>query len=323
MAHKPTKYNFTTVTGFFLYDDANGKPETLPAIAPNFGLKEGQTWSKVVENVSRLNRESKDGSLYKLIYSARHGEGYHNLAEAKYGTEAWDDYWSKLYTDGEIVWGPDPNLTAVGIGQAQDAHRAWKEQVKKSKEGSDHAPLPSRLYSSPLTRSADTLRYTWQGILLPESKDQSSSSFTSNGGLLGKLSGIVGELSEDLGRVGGGHHVQPLIKEGFRETYGEHTCDKRSDRSTIHKRFPGYLFEPGFREEDPLWTEERETDQHIVNRVKDALNQVFVQERKAQVISLTSHSGVMKALFQATGHYVVSPKTGALIPFIVKGTPSN
>ena len=27
---------------------------------------------------------------YKLLYMGRHGEGYHNVAEAFYGTPAWD-----------------------------------------------------------------------------------------------------------------------------------------------------------------------------------------------------------------------------------------
>jgi hypothetical protein len=27
---------------------------------------------------------------YKVLYMGRHGEGYHNVAEAFYGTPAWD-----------------------------------------------------------------------------------------------------------------------------------------------------------------------------------------------------------------------------------------
>jgi hypothetical protein len=28
-----------------------------------------------------------------------------NLAESFYGTASWDDYWSKLNTDGNMTWG--------------------------------------------------------------------------------------------------------------------------------------------------------------------------------------------------------------------------
>ncbi|KAF8323498.1 uncharacterized protein EI90DRAFT_2384115 [Cantharellus anzutake] len=60
-----------------------------------------------------------DGNKCKLIFAARHGQGWHNVAEAKYGTKAWNEYWSKLNTDGEIIWGPDPKLTPLGEREAQ------------------------------------------------------------------------------------------------------------------------------------------------------------------------------------------------------------
>jgi len=37
-----------------------------------------------------MNRESGDDVAYKVLFLGRHGQGYHNVAEEFYGTEAWD-----------------------------------------------------------------------------------------------------------------------------------------------------------------------------------------------------------------------------------------
>jgi len=40
--------------------------------------------------VDKLNEHSAPDEQYKVLYFGRHGEGYHNVAEAQYGREAWD-----------------------------------------------------------------------------------------------------------------------------------------------------------------------------------------------------------------------------------------
>jgi len=47
-------------------------------------------WQRFEHKVFRLNRESGRNVQYKVLYMGRHGEGYHNVAEAYYGTPAWD-----------------------------------------------------------------------------------------------------------------------------------------------------------------------------------------------------------------------------------------
>ena len=75
--------------------------------------------------ITDLNRNADESTTYKLIYIARHGEGYHNQArlstfsrsrrvalllishvqaESHYGTPAWNCYWSLQTTDGNITW---------------------------------------------------------------------------------------------------------------------------------------------------------------------------------------------------------------------------
>lgn len=37
-----------------------------------------------------LNKEAPTGTSYKVLFLGRHGDGDHNVAEAFYGTAAWD-----------------------------------------------------------------------------------------------------------------------------------------------------------------------------------------------------------------------------------------
>lgn len=61
-------------------------------LSDSFGLldKTEDRWKRLTARIHELNGDSDDLTAYKLIYLARHGEGYHNVAEAKYGKEAWD-----------------------------------------------------------------------------------------------------------------------------------------------------------------------------------------------------------------------------------------
>lgn len=59
-------------------------------------------------------------------------------------------------------WGPDPLLTPLGISQAARNTVAWTQEAKAG------APLPERLYSSPLSRAMSTLEITWEDLLLDE-----------------------------------------------------------------------------------------------------------------------------------------------------------
>lgn len=164
--------------------------------------------------VAKLNAEADENTAYKVIYIARHGQGYRsflihrpfasfppfrlpnppsppdgnldNAAETAYGKSAWDCFWArpsvllfyrriilfltlcasltdfppKFQTqslqngDGNSSWA-DAELTPLGIEQAQENNAAWKTQIEEG------VPLPQKLYSSPMRRSAKTLDITW------------------------------------------------------------------------------------------------------------------------------------------------------------------
>jgi broad specificity phosphatase PhoE len=131
---------------------------------------------------------------------------------------------------------------------------------------------------------------------------------------------------------------KPLIKEGFRETIGAHTCDRRSRKSELHTRWEemkGYKFENSFTEEDELWKpRDRETDNATDDRIEEALDEVWKVD-KNEWISVTAHSGAissfLRGMFHSSeartlkadniaviGHRKFGLETGGVIPVIVK-----
>jgi hypothetical protein len=104
---------------------------------------ERNTRSKRADNrrIEELNESANEGTTYKVIWLARHGQGVHNVvcplhllhhillplssslvplllvggmetdekAEEKYGTRAWNRKWSLLEGDGELVWVSPPS----------------------------------------------------------------------------------------------------------------------------------------------------------------------------------------------------------------------
>lgn len=136
-----------------------------------------------------------------------------------------DAKWALLNGDGESIWGPDPELTPIGEDQARSVNREWQRQLHLSSQSKDHAPLPTKLFSSPLKRSSRTLQLSYEGLLLPPG--------TIPPGGEGKAVGA------------------PYVKEDLREQYGnDNTCINRSTKSEIQRNFPHFEIEQGFTEED-------------------------------------------------------------------------
>ena len=50
-------------------------------------------WQRFEHNLAKLNEaalETEPGVSYRLLFLGRHGQGYHNVAESYYGTDAWN-----------------------------------------------------------------------------------------------------------------------------------------------------------------------------------------------------------------------------------------
>ena len=72
-----------------------------------------------------------------------------------------------------MTWGPDADLTPLGIEQARYGNQVWKEELDGftlddvwQLQSKSSAPLPQRLYSSPLTRAAMTMELVYGDILM-------------------------------------------------------------------------------------------------------------------------------------------------------------
>ncbi|KAF8317112.1 phosphoglycerate mutase-like protein [Clavulina sp. PMI_390] len=287
-------FDYQVLPDFFIHTDPNATEADIGPAPARFGLLDStaERWSNLDARLDQLAKEEPKAK-FKVIWAGRHGQGWHNLAEAKYGTKAWDDYWAMLNGDGEIVWGPDPKLTPLGEDQARLAHDVWEAELSLSVP----VPLPSTLYSSPFTRALSTAQITFTSIptLLTHSQ------------------------------------LPPiLVVENIREVNGEHTCDKRDTRSYIEETFvdrknqpeggPVFNIEDGFTEDDELWTPEREPDPHVLVRAIDVLDRIFEYDT-SRYTSITSHSGWITQLLVATKHRRYNLPTGGVIPLVIKATP--
>ncbi|KKY20430.1 putative phosphoglycerate mutase family protein [Diplodia seriata] len=290
--------NYTTVTGYFLQDDPATDPSTFDYTKVNLGLinrtypsdaafdPTGQKtqWQRFAHHVSELNRNASangTGVQYKVLIMGRHGEGDHNVAESYYGTPAWDCYWSLLDGNGTSTWA-DARLTRAGVDQALVAHAFWSAALG---DAAVAIPAPESYYVSPLARCLATANYTFGGL--------------------------DAKLPAD-------RPFRPVVKELLRESLGLHTCDRRSSKTWIRETYPEWEIEPGFAEDDELWSATlRESSTAQIARLKTLLDDIFAHDPNT-FISLTSHSGSIRSVLAAVGHRDFSLLTGAVIPVLVR-----
>lgn len=121
-------------------------------------------WQRFEAEVVRLNRLDEFVTQYKVLFLGRHGQGYHNLAESLYGTEAWDCYWSRKTGNNDISW-IDSELTPLGVSQALDVHNFWAQMIELEK-----IPTPQSYYTSPLLRCQQTAFHTFSGLAVPSER---------------------------------------------------------------------------------------------------------------------------------------------------------
>jgi hypothetical protein len=61
--------------------------ETDEAFDPR---REKQGWERFAHYLDHLNETGGGKTVYKLLYTARHGQGHHNVKEREVGTAAWE-----------------------------------------------------------------------------------------------------------------------------------------------------------------------------------------------------------------------------------------
>ncbi|GME74282.1 unnamed protein product [Ambrosiozyma monospora] len=272
---------YTIVKGFFKQDDEDIDASDID-YQDNLGLNDDLDWSTFAEKIHDLKDDADDDESYKVIYFGRHGEGYHNIAADKYEDAFWC-YYALREGDDEITWGPDPKLTDKGVSQAKKNHDLIENLID------DDLPLPEVFYSSPLTRCADTLTYTWKG----------------NG-----LDGMT-----------------PIFKENLREQLNPGTPNMRNDRKYLEEHYPSFEFEDGFADIDTLLqkcinTGTSETSEGMQKRAKAFLDEIF-DNSNATFVSVTSHSGLGKNLLRVVGHRKYHLHTAEILPMVIKRKSSE
>lgn len=282
-------WEFETVDGFFKQSDPATDDLHFVYASEKFGVT--TSWSDVIDKINHLNETCKSNEMYKLVFCARHGQGYHNVIVGKYGLDEWRRKWHSMETDGEIVYAPDPNLTEVGMKQAIENNVAWKQQI------ADGAPLPAKFYVSPLQRSCRTLQLTWDGIRPDNLRPKVVESLRETIGVnLCDRRSSKTVINERFGQFG--FEIDPNMTEDdtlFTTTYREHLSEQAL-------RINGFL-------------------QRLFDEDIDSSNQVDKQAAIAnEVIYTASHAGSIRGFITALKHRHFTISTGGMIPIVIKGT---
>jgi len=85
-------FEFKALPDFFVHSDPRASEEDIGAVPARFGLLDSSPdrWKNLDGMLNSLEQEFPEAK-FKVIWAGRHGQGWHNLAEAKYGTKAWDE----------------------------------------------------------------------------------------------------------------------------------------------------------------------------------------------------------------------------------------
>lgn len=309
---KSYKFKYTTLQGYFLQDDPRTKAAGFDFTTTNFGLiqrpydsddtlpnhgADMTNWQRFEHHISSLNRAAEEEAKkfrprhgddepeeltattsYRLLFLARHGNGYHNIAERYYGNVAWDCHFSALDGDPEAImtWA-DAHLSREGIRQARDVNGFWKRQLADEKMS-----LPQSWYVSPLDRAMQTAEFTFEGIV-----DK----------------GFRPVVMERLREVSGIHTCDRRSSvSSVRERYPTYDFE----------------FDPLLTEDDEFWdADRRESKPALTLRLQRLLDRLMETD-KSERISMTSHSGAIGAILRVLGHRQFSLGTGAVIPVFVQ-----
>ncbi|OAX85530.1 hypothetical protein ACJ72_00068 [Emergomyces africanus] len=286
-------FEYSTVPGYFLQADPATDPADFDYAARGFGLinqtydtdenfdpnHEKTQWERFAYKLQSLNAQTDEHTEFKLFYMGRHGEGYHNVAEQLYGTEAWDCYWSKLDGNGNITWS-DAQLTETGIAQAIHARSTWAEQIE------NHIPFPQSYYSSPLDRCLQTANLTFNDLPLPPDRP---------------FKPVVKEVSPS--RNLRNPHLRPPLPNN--------SHNKILPHFTLESNFA--LTDPLWN------PDLRESNSARAVRLRQLLDDIVRHDNGASTyISLTAHSGAITSLLEVMGHRAFRLETGGVIPVLVR-----
>ncbi|KAI1081436.1 phosphoglycerate mutase-like protein [Whalleya microplaca] len=284
-------FNYEVVPGYFYHDEEPTGPTHRATTQPGLGLIE-----RAYETDAEFDAEGKKSQWERfnhfLTWKNQAGRGkvlYKLIIVIRHGegfhnvkeAEAGRHEWDAHWShlDGDgKVTWSNALLTEKGKRQAGALNEFWQESIEDLK-----LPTPQIYYTSPLARCLETTKIAYSGLDVPADRP-----------------------------------FRPIVKEGLRERFGVHTCDRRSTRSWISTNYPEYDIEPSLTENDDLWKPDvRESESEVSTRVKTLLDDVFSESDKT-IVSFTAHSGLVRALYDVTKHRDVWVAAGAMVPLLVK-----
>ncbi|KAI4712415.1 hypothetical protein J4E89_002682 [Alternaria sp. Ai002NY15] len=281
-------FKYTVQKGVFMQSEDETDDKSFDFKTQNFGLidrsypgedgSEGKQWKRLEKYVASLEAAKKEGESYKVLFLGRHGQGWHNVAETKYGTKAWDCYYAALDGYDGITWA-DANLTTVGQDQALAVNKLWAEQLPLG------IPPPQTYYVSPLTRTIETANLSFKSLPLPSSHPYKP-------------------------------FIKELVREALGVHTCDRRSTAAHIKATFTD--PPLTFETGFSNEDLLWEAGyREPRSARRYRLATFLDDVFATDDNVW-LSFTSHSGAIGSMLEVLGHRTFALETGGVIPVFVK-----
>ncbi|KAL7916813.1 histidine phosphatase superfamily [Trichoderma velutinum] len=284
------QFRYSALSGYFKHDE---EPEGGPFEAttlPGFGLIDRQ-YDTDGELDSKHTTTHWERFMYFLDHLNKKAGGqtrYKLIFVIRHGegfhnakqAQVGSAKWEEKWAllDGDcVITWADARLTDKGKCQARKIKAALESDIQNMK-----IPMPGTCYTSPLARCLETTRIALSDLGWPSDQP-----------------------------------FNPIIKEALRERLGRYTSNRRSTRSWIENNYAEFEVEPGFTEQDELWQANYlETAQEHEERTKKFLDDIFNSE-KSSVISCTTHSGTIQALYTITGHRDVGVATGAIVPLLV------
>ncbi|GFR49914.1 hypothetical protein Agub_g12022, partial [Astrephomene gubernaculifera] len=263
----------------------------------------------------------------KLLLLVRHGQAVSNFLSDSLGPDEWFKWETKCgYTDSNgTKWGIfDADLTDLGVAEADSLNSmlrdgGWFNTLTAGK--------PARAIVSPLTRCLRTASVVLEGLPLTatnveENVRETLGEDTCDARRAASDPEHAEEAEAEEEEAGVGGSLEPVcrFKKGLRSRFPQYsfpiTPPKARSSQGEDGEQEGYerSTRSGFgllADEDPLWTEKRETQAHQVKRARSFLADLWAHAPERVVVVVT-HSGFTRSVLLAVGREPYRPQNTEL-----------
>jgi broad specificity phosphatase PhoE len=197
----------------------------------------------------------------KIVHWVRHGQAFHNLF-----ADVWRECGKTLDSTGTQSQASNPYQRSEMLDPPLTA--LGRQQAKALQEHWPALKNVEAAFVSPMRRAVETA-------------------------LLG-----FGEMPNVLKFIGQPRRRFFLAHQDATECSGHHICDKRRPLAEVRADFPSLDWRQIKDEEDPLWTDERESSLALSNRTYSFL--LWLRERTEKEVVVVSHSAWLFSLLNTS-----------------------